>query len=151
RFFAADHHDVADHVLERLGRGGIGRRLAAEHRTQEPPGPVDPDVADGLLALPLDRDLARQFDAERALALFHAAARVLHAGGEFGPHLVPDAGALGRGEGVHLQGAVADQDERPDDLIARDVELHFEALAYGQAQTAEVDALPFGVRLVGVP
>ncbi|GAA3081911.1 hypothetical protein GCM10010485_19980 [Streptosporangium carneum] len=52
---------------------------------------------------------------------------------------------------MHLQGAVLEDDDRAHDVVAGQVELHLEAGIDRQAQASEIDPLPLGVRLAGVP
>src|SRR5262249_14859165 len=131
---------------------------AADEAAQEPARAVDPEEPDRLqrsLPTAVDRvggpDPRPQLHPERAVGLGVLTAAPGHLGRDFLPDLVPQATALGRGEGLQLKAAAPIHDRAPGGLVPHHADLDLDALAGGDEQAAEVDPLLVGDVLPGVP
>jgi hypothetical protein len=152
---AADHHDLAQHGLERCRRRGVRRGRAGEQAAQEPARAVhagEPDRAHprGRLAR-LGRDMREQLDAERALALRGLAARAGDLGDDLGAHLVPQPRPLGRGECLQLQLAELMTHRHPGTVLLGEHQLDVRPLKHRHLKAAEIDPGQLRVRLGHVP
>src|SRR5216683_1497075 len=151
----ADHHDVAEHVLERLRELGAARGRTADHPAKEPARSVHSDEPDQLAGTAGVRRVSRhvrvQLGAKRAaglLALTSASGELV---GYLAPHVVPQPTPLGRGERLHLEAAFPPYDRDPGSLVLGYEELDLVPRTDGNADTAEVNPLILRVGVAGIP
>src|SRR5690606_12078609 len=133
-----------------------------DHPAEEPAGPVYTDEPHRLgealaflVGLARNRDDRADLRAERPLKLFALPAGLGDLRDNLLPDLRPQPGGLGGGERLDLQRGPAVDDRHPDDpilvLLPRDVDLHFDVRANGDAQRPQVDPPCFGYLLRDVP
>src|SRR6266496_276123 len=161
RMVTTDNHGVGEHILEDLGVPRIPCSRPFDHTVQEPTRPVRAEEP-GWLQRPgtagatagwagLVGHPGADFHAEGACRLLRVASRAGQLLDDLVPDVVPEPRALGRGERLQLQHALAAHDEGRDSLVAGDSELKAAPRRGGHLQAAEVDAVPFGITLRHVP
>ncbi len=150
RVLAADHHDVAEDLLERPGQLRTARRRAADHPAQEPARPVgaqEPQRLGRLWPAVLARlaHHGHHLGAEWPVVGCGLAAGIGHGLHQFPPDLIPQPAGLGRRERLQLQPAVAGHHRDPDPGLLIQVHLDVEALPDRYQQAAEIQPLALGV------
>src|SRR5262249_2875996 len=158
RVIATDHDDGREHLLQGPGPVLMAGRRPADEAAQEPAWAIDPEEADRLqrtLPAAVDRvgglDPRPQLHPERAVGLGVLTAAPGHLGRDLLPDLLPQATALGRGEGLQLPAAAPVHDGDPGRLVLPHADLDLDAFAGRDEQAAEVDPLPVGNVLPRVP
>ncbi len=152
---AAHHHDVPEDLLEQARGLAAVRGRAGEQAAQEPARAINADKPDepkpGRRLSRLGGHPSQELGAERSLDFLAIPAGVVHFVGDLGPDVFPQRAPPGRGERLDLHLALTVPDCYPGTVLVGHDELDLVLRAHRHQQAAEVDPVPIGDGLPGVP